>query len=217
MLQVRKLVLAVAAATSMASGMAHALGLGEISVKSALNEPLVAEIELLDTKGLSPDEIRSKLASAEDFSRAGVDRQFFLNNLRFTPVIRQNGKSIVRVTSSQAVREPYLNFLLEVYWPAGRLLKEYTLLLDPPIYTPQELVYRDAPTTTPATAPAAGRAPEQSTSVRIPPRSTAPTPAAAAAAQQTLQGDQYRVQTNDTLWEIALRVNRSGDIGRAHV
>src|SRR5690554_2097067 len=206
MLQVRKLVLAVAAATSMASGMAHALGLGEISVKSALNEPLVAEIELLDTKGLSPDEIRSKLASAEDFSRAGVDRQFFLNNLRFTPVIRQNGKSIVRVTSSQAVREPYLNFLLEVYWPAGRLLKEYTLLLDPPMYTPQELVYRDAPTTTPATAPAAGRAPEQSTSVRIPPRSTAP----AAAAQQTLQGDQYRVQTNDTLWEIALRVNRSG-------
>src|SRR5690554_4840320 len=132
MLQVRKLVLAVAAATSMASGMAHALGLGEISVKSALNEPLVAEIELLDTKGLSPDEIRSKLASAEDFSRAGVDRQFFLSNLRFTPVIRQNGKSIVRVTSSQAVREPYLNFLLEVYWPAGRLLKNIHCCLTRP-------------------------------------------------------------------------------------
>lgn len=208
MLQVRKLVLAVAAATSMASGMAHALGLGEVSVKSALNEPLVAEIELLDTRGLSSEEIRSKLASAEDFSRAGVDRQFFLNNLKFTPVIRQGGKSFVRVTSSQSVREPFLNFLLEVYWPAGRLLKEYTLLLDPPMYTPQELVYRSAP----ATAPVATRAPARQTSTAVrSQRTTAPR----AAARSVLQGDQYRVRTNDTLWEIALRARRGGSVHQA--
>lgn len=207
MLQVRKLVLAVAAATSMASGMAHALGLGEVSVKSALNEPLVAEIELLDTKGLSTEEIRSTLASAEDFSRAGVDRQFFLNNLKFTPVVGQNGKSFVRVTSTQAVREPFLNFLLEVYWPAGRVLKEYTLLLDPPLYTPQEVVYGSAPVTT--SVPAATRMPEPRpvTSQRSQPA------VASAPRQQTAAaplGDSYRVQQNDTLWEIALRADRAG-------
>lgn len=206
MLQVRKLVLAVAAATSMASGMAHALGLGEVSVKSALNEPLVAEIELLDTKGLSSEEIRSKLASAEDFSRAGVDRQFFLNNLKFTPVIRQNGKSFVRVTSSQAVREPFLNFLLEVYWPAGRVLKEYTLLLDPPMYTPQELVYRGAP----AAAPAAPRVAERPAVAPAAPRQATPGTAVRPAAAASLQGDEYRVRQNDTLWDIALRANRGG-------
>lgn len=203
MLQVRKLVLAVAAATSMASGMAHALGLGEVSVKSALNEPLVAEIELLDARGLSAEDIRSRLASPEDFSRAGVDRQFFLNNLKFTPVVGSNGKSFVRVTSNQAVREPFLNFLLEVYWPAGRVLKEYTLLLDPPMYTPQELVYRSAP----VTAPVASQAPVRPASAVAPARRQ---PVAAATAAPALQGDQYRVQQNDTLWEIALRANRGG-------
>ena len=205
MLQVRKLVLAVAAATSMASSVAYALGLGEVTVKSALNEPLVAEIELLDTKGLSSEEIRSKLASAEDFSRAGVERQFFLNSLRFTPVVGQGGKNFVRVTSTQAVREPFLNFLLEVYWPAGRVLKEYTLLLDPPMYTPQEVVYSGAPVTAPAQTTT--RVPESRTAPL--PRSQ-PVPAAPQRPAAAPLSDSYRVQKNDTLWEIALRADRAG-------
>ncbi len=208
MLQVRKLVLAVAAATSMASGVAHALGLGEISVKSALNEPLVAEIELLETRGLTSEEIRSQLASAADFSRSGVERPFFLTNLKFTPVIRADGKSFVRVTSNQAVREPFLNFLLEVYWPAGRVLKEYTLLLDPPMYSPQELVYTEAPAVAPAGKPVA--APVRPAAPAVAPvaeRSPAPArvPAPRPAARPSLDGDQYQVQKNDTLWEIAQR------------
>lgn len=208
MLQVRKLVLAVAAATSMASGVAHALGLGEISVKSALNEPLVAEIELLETRGLTAEEIRSQLASAADFSRSGVERPFFLTNLKFTPVVRADGKSFVRVTSNQAVREPFLNFLLEVYWKDGRVLKEYTLLLDPPMYSPQELVYTEAPAVAPASKPIA--APVRPAAPAVAPvaqRTPAPArvPAPRPAAQPALDGDLYQVQKNDTLWEIALR------------
>uniref|UniRef100_UPI0039182B72 type IV pilus assembly protein FimV n=1 Tax=Pseudomonas sp. TaxID=306 RepID=UPI0039182B72 len=130
MVRVRKLVLAIAAATSLTSGMAHALGLGEVTLKSALNQPLQAEIELLDIKGLETDEVRPKLASPEDFAKAGVDRQFFLTDLKFTPALNANGKSVIRVTSSKPVREPYLNFMVEVLWPSGRLLREYTLLLD---------------------------------------------------------------------------------------
>src|SRR5690606_38158597 len=82
-------------------------------------------------------EIMPSLASAEDFQRAGVDRPFFLIDLRFTPVVNAQGKSVIRISSSKPVREPYLNFLVEVYWPSGRALREYTVLLDPPLYNPQ--------------------------------------------------------------------------------
>lgn len=205
MLQVRKLVLAVAAATAMSSGVAHALGLGEVTIKSALDQPLLAEIELLETKGLGADEIRSRLASAEDFSLAGVERPFFLTNLRFTPVIR-DGRNFVRITSDQAIREPFLNFLVEVYWPNGRMLKEYTLLLDPPMYTPQQVVYSAPPMAAPITAaPAVSRPQAPAARTQALPRQQA-----APAARPALKEGEYRVQKNDTLWEIALRAGGQG-------
>jgi pilus assembly protein FimV len=117
MLQVRKLVLAIAAASALTSGAAQALGLGEVTLKSALNQPLVAEIELLEARDLTSTEVLPSLASPEAFNKAGVDRQYFLTDLKFTPVIKPNGKSVIRVTSSKAVREPYLNFLVELLWP----------------------------------------------------------------------------------------------------
>ena len=100
MARIRKLVLAIAAASAFSSGVANALGLGEISLQSALNQPLVAEIELLDVRGLSPAEVMPALASADEFHRAGVDRPFFLNDLQFSPVINAQGKSIIRISSS---------------------------------------------------------------------------------------------------------------------
>lgn len=204
MLRVRKLVLAVAAATALTSGVAHALGLGNVSVKSSLNQPLEAEIELLEVGGLTALEIKSQLASSEEFSRAGVERQFFLTNLQFTPIISAGGKSVVRVTSERSVREPYLNFLVELLWPNGRVLREYTLLLDPPMYTPQEIVYQPATTTVLSTAP----------KVVAQPAVKQPTPARKAASVSrrpvTASGDnQYRVERNDTLWSIASRVGGS--------
>ncbi|EJM16541.1 FimV domain containing protein [Pseudomonas sp. GM18] len=113
------------------SALAPALGLGEITQHSALNQPFSADIALLDVGGLEEGELSVSLATAEEFSRAGVERLFFLNNLKFTPILRGN-RNLIRVTSSKPVKEPFLNFLVQLNQPNGRLLREYTVLIDPP-------------------------------------------------------------------------------------
>ncbi|MBC2379891.1 FimV family protein [Pseudomonas sp. WS 5106] len=182
MVQVRKLVLAIAAASALSSGMAQALQLGEMTLKSKLNQPLSVEIELLDVGGLTASEITPSLASSQAFVDAGVDRQAFLNDLTFTPVINPSGRSVVRVTSSKPLPDSYVRFLLQVQWPNGRLMRDYSVLLDPAKFE------QAAPT---AAAPA--------------PRLSAPAntaPAASKAAQHT-------TTSHDTLWEIAEK-NRNG-------
>ena len=213
MVRVRKLVLAIAAASALSSGMAHALGLGEVTLQSALNQPLVAEIELLEVRDLASNEVIPTLASPEAFTKAGVDRQFFLTDLKFTPVLKPNGKSVIRVTSSKPMREPYLNFLVEVLWPNGRLLREYTMLLDPPLYTPQSVI------------PAAAQLPVAAPAPRVQAPAPAPRPVAAAPAPtprpaapasvpavQPLQGNEYKTTANDTLREIAQRARAGGSV-----
>ena len=140
MVQVRKLVLAIAAASALSSGMAQALGLGELTLKSTLNQPLLAEIELLDVKDLTAAQVVPSLAPAQDFSNEGVPRPAFLEDLRFTPVINADGKSVLRVTSSQPLSEPFVKFLVQVMWPNGRLLRDYSVLLDPAKFSPQTAV-----------------------------------------------------------------------------
>lgn len=205
MVRVRKLVLAIAAASTLTSGMAHALGLGDITLKSALNQPLDAEISLLDVKDLETSEVLPKLASPEDFNKAGVDRQYFLTDLKFTPVIKPNGQSVIRVTSSKPVREPYLNFLVEVLWPNGRLLREYTLLLDPPLYSP-EVATAVAPQ-----LPVAAPAPRLATTQAV--RPAAPVASRPVApARSRIAGNEYRTNANDTLWQIAERTRSVGSV-----
>jgi pilus assembly protein FimV len=185
MVQVRKLVLAIAAASALSSGMAHALGLGELTLKSTLNQPLVAEIELLDVKDLTAAEVVPSLASPEDFAKAGVDRQAFLNDLTFTPVLNASGKSVLRVTSSKPLSEPMVKFLVQVMWPNGRLLRDYSVLLDPSKFSPQ-------------TADAAAQpAPSQTI--------TAPTTGATHSTQ-------YTTTPRDTLWEIAAKARNGGSV-----
>ncbi|MFK0312690.1 FimV/HubP family polar landmark protein [Pseudomonas sp. NPDC090233] len=130
MLRIRKLVLAVAAASALSSGMANALGLGELTLKSAQNQPLDAEIELLDVRDLSAAEVAPSLAPPEEFSKAGVAYPTYLEDLTFTPVINPNGKSVLRVTSSQPLPGTVVKFLVQVMWPQGRLLRDYSVLLD---------------------------------------------------------------------------------------
>ncbi|WP_122664928.1 FimV/HubP family polar landmark protein [Pseudomonas viridiflava] len=212
MVQVRKLVLAIAAASALSSGMAHALGLGELSVKSTLNQPLVAEIELTEAQGLNASQVVPSLATTADFAQAGVTRQAFLSDLTFTPVINASGKSVLRITSSRPVREPFVKFLVQVLWPNGRLLREYSLLLDPPKYSPEAAAAAaaaSAPAATPqtqlpSTAPTAEQpaAPAPAPETQPP---SAPAPAADANAKPAL----YTTSNNDTLWEIAEK-NRNG-------
>ncbi|OPB01843.1 FimV/HubP family polar landmark protein [Pseudomonas synxantha] len=162
MVQVRKLVLAIAAASALSSGMAQALQLGEMTLKSKLNQPLSVEIELRDVGGLTAAEITPSLASAQAFVDAGVDRQAFLDDLTFTPVINPEGRSVVRVTSSKPLPDSYVRFLLQVQWPNGRLMRDYSVLLDPAKFD------QPAPTASaPAiTAPAAGTPAQHTTTSR---------------------------------------------------
>ncbi|MGE8190143.1 FimV/HubP family polar landmark protein [Pseudomonas sp. NPDC086278] len=185
MVQVRKLVLAIAAASALSSGMAHALGLGELTLKSTLNQPLVAEIELLDVKDLTAAEVVPSLASPEDFAKAGVDRQAFLNDLTFTPVLNAGGKSVLRVTSSKPLSEPMVKFLVQVMWPSGRLMRDYSVLLDPSKFSPQ-------------TADAAAQ--------------PAPTPTVAAPVTGGTKPTQYTTTPRDTLWEIAAKARNGGSV-----
>lgn len=232
MVRVRKLVLAIAAASALTSGTAHALGLGEVSLQSSLSQPLVAEIELLEVRDLAPNEVIPALASPEEFNKAGVDRQYFLTDLKFTPIIKANGKSVIRVTSNKPVREPYLNFLVEVLWPNGRLLREYTLLLDPPLYSPQTAAaVPRLPVAAPAPRPqvaapaprpvvqAAAPAPKPAATPAPAPRPTAtpaaPTAPAAPATASKIDGDQYKTTSSDTLWEIAQRTRQNGSVHQA--
>lgn len=213
MARVRKLVLAIAAASALSSGMAHALGLGEVTLQSALNQPLVAEIELVESRDLEANEVLPSLGSPEAFNKAGIDRQFFLTDLKFTPVLKPNGKSVIRVTSSKPIREPYLNFLMEVLWPNGRLQREYTLLLDPPLYTAQSVtpVAVQRPVTAASSAPRVQPAARPATAAA---QSTAPASSSAPTAQP-LQGNEYKTTANDNLWDIANRARAGGSVHQA--
>lgn len=177
----RPLLLALTAAScTVLSPLAAALSLGEVQVQSHLSQPLRAEIALGDLGDLNADEVRVGLASSEEYAKAGLDRPVWLSQLRFETQIRQ-GRGLIRLSSAQPVREPYLGLLLEVVWPKGRQLREFTLLLDPPGHALQAL---------PAAPVVAAR--------------TEPAVVPAAAASVALQpGGLYRTQANDRLWDIA--------------
>ena len=115
--------------------LANALGLSDIEVTSALNEPFEAEIKLINAPDLSPDELIVRLASSEDFERVGVERFFFLSDLIFRVDFSNPNQPVVRVSTLDPVAEPFVDFVLELTWPSGRLLKNFTVLLDPPDYT----------------------------------------------------------------------------------
>ncbi|MDT3718332.1 FimV/HubP family polar landmark protein [Pseudomonas oryzihabitans] len=201
MVRVQKLVRAIAAASALMSGAAQALSLGEIHLNSALNQPFDATIDLSDLRDLGSADLRPSLASPEEFGKAGVDRAFFLNDLKFAPETR-NGRTVIRVTSARPVREPYLNFLLEVNWPSGRILREYTVLLDPPLYTPQAAAAPFAPQV-PATPRPRATAPEAPRPAAAP---VAPAPTAPQAPGT------YTTEARDTLWEVAARNRPSGSV-----
>lgn len=112
--------------------LSWALGLGGIRSYSALNEPFLGLIELNDVSPEELDGVKVLLGSEAEFSKAGSPRHDFLTGLTFLPEVTSEGKLQVRVTSLKPIREPFLDFLVEVTWPQGRLVKGFTVLLDPP-------------------------------------------------------------------------------------
>lgn len=197
----RRLILGVASLAALHSGYGLALGLGDLHLQSALNQPLAATIELRDVAGIGPGDIRASLASAEAFERAGIERPFFLTDLRFVPTVIDS-RLVIRVESSRPVREPYLNFLVQLDRPDGALLREYTVLLDPPLYAPSPVTIDSV---------AAPRAAVQSAAAPVPAPARAPAREVAPAAVAPEAGsERYRTRPGDSLWSIA-RTTRSSE------
>src|ERR1700738_2549559 len=136
----------------LSPSVSWALGRGEIHLNSALNEPMRAEIDLI---AAAPDELtalRVTLASRDAFTRYGIDRPPFLSTLTFKVGKAKDGRDALLVRSTDAIPEPFVTFLVEVNWARGRLMREYTVLLDPPVYTPGETASSAAPVAAPVTA-----------------------------------------------------------------
>ncbi len=129
----RKLATAAAVSLILASSGAHALGLGDIEMRSALNQPMNAQIRLTSVQPGEADGMLVTLAAPDAFNRAGIERSQVLKSLKFT-VDYEGPSPVIRISSTSPVVEPFLNFLLEVQWPTGRMVREYTVLLDPPVF-----------------------------------------------------------------------------------
>ena len=219
-------------------GLAHALGLGAIDVKSGLNQPLNAEIQVIQASAGEASELAVDLAKAEDFARVGIDRSRIAVPLEFEVTENSRGDTVIKVTSTEPVREPYLSFLLDVNWSKGRLLREYTVLLDPPVMAsarsrtgtasapaprvepapkPEPLRPVKPEPTTPAPAvtpaPAAQAAPPPAPTPTPAPVAAAPAPTPAPApapAPAAAPGDYGPVSSGETLWEVALATKPEG-------
>jgi len=214
-----------AAALSLPSAPSWGLGLGRMAVQSALGESLRAEI---DVTSITPEEaasLRVRVAPAEAYRAAGVDYSSILAGTQVSLARRADGRPYLRVASDRVVQEPFVDVILELTWSSGRLVREYTLLLDPPTAraaapaappAPVAPVISAAPTPAPrAAAPAApSAAAPSSPPATAAPRAAAPapTPAPAPAARATAGSgvDEYRVRDGDTLSRVAQRTLREG-------
>jgi pilus assembly protein FimV len=197
----------------------YALGLGEIRLNSALNQPFDAEIELVSAAQEDLTALRASLASSDTFVRYGLDKPAYLSDFTFR-VVQSGGRDVLKVTSPRPVTEPFVTLLVEASWPRGRLLREYTVLLDPPAFAPERSA-AEAPVAAPrAAAPAKAAAPARlepaAPTAEAPSEPVTQRPTAAVAAEP---GATYTVRRNDTLWAIASAAypGSRADVNRAMV
>ncbi len=219
----KALSLAVCLAFSYSSAT-YALGLGEIESSSHLNQPFHAKINLLSTSAADAKRLQVRVASPEVFSRVGIERPDYLNTINFTPTT-ENGKPVIIVSSNQPINQPFLNFLIEVSWPNGQLLKEYTVLLDPPVLVQGETAVANntvgvRPEPQRRQPPKQVIAPAQPQQAAAQPRPATPkkqvvatrnTPAPARRAPtRSNRTSKYRVVRGDTLSKVAKKLRRRG-------
>jgi pilus assembly protein FimV len=209
---------AVAAAALCAASPAWALGLGRLAVQSALGEPLRAEIDVTSMTSEEAGSLRVRVAPSEAYRAAGIDYNAVLTGTQVTLARRTDGRPFLRLSSDRVVLEPFVDVILEMNWASGRLVREYTLLFDPPA-----AARAPAPAAAPV-APSIGAAPPAPRPAAPPPVAAeprtpapapesrpavtrAPAPAARPAATQT---DSYEVRRGDTLTRIANQTLRPG-------
>jgi pilus assembly protein FimV len=195
-------------------GAAKALGLGEIHVKSALNEPLAAEVDIV---GATPEDlagIKASIASDEAFRRFGFERPAFLSTSVFRVSMNGRGEPVLVIRSTGSFTEPLINMLIDLRWRDGELVREYTLLLDPPTLGPDtRFAEADAADSGPAAYAAPATAAATSDNSR-------PALAATSVAQQSptvdtslQQAETVEVSEGATLRKIAARVSSRSNAG----
>jgi pilus assembly protein FimV len=184
--QVMKLKLRIACASLLAamSLPALALQLGEIQIKSALNQPLVAAIPLHPANLTELDGLSVGLASAEDFARAGLRLTPTDRTLRFRVITDNNDQKLILVTSSQPITDPYLDFLVQVNTRQGKQVREFVVLLNPVIASPAPPVQEAPVAAAPSTGTSSAQAPE------LPASSSFPQPAVEAPPQASQPASQ---------------------------
>src|SRR4249919_528935 len=227
-----------------ASFGASALGLGQIEVKSKIGQPLVAEIPIITSDPAELEQLQAGLASPETFSRIGLRPPIgIIAGLQFTQALDARGNPVIRVTSQQPVDEPLLTFLVEVDWGQGRLVREYSALIDTPRTVSAPLQPEIAAPTTeapaiierpvePAATVAAQPEPEPAPSDTTQPDAQAITPtpqrvapppqvatatAPAAVSRPLPDGGEYQVRSGDTLSAIAAHVAGSGSLDQTMI
>ncbi len=184
-----------------------AVGLGELTVQSYLNEPFRGEVTLIDVESIEINDLRVELASEDEFQRVGAERVIWLTQLRFE-VREQDTEKRILLTTEAPLREPYLDFVMALRWPQGRLLRDYTALIDLP---PTTTMGEDSVTQSPLDdairvsdeAPEPDPLRERSTESML---QTTPSLENPAGASPPTAGSFYVVVQNDTLWRIASSV-----------
>ncbi|MGZ8273929.1 MAG: FimV/HubP family polar landmark protein [Burkholderiaceae bacterium] len=208
--------LSLALGLAVSSPGADAAGLGRLTVQSGLGQPLKAELEVTAVGRDELPTLQVKLAPLAAFRAANLEFNPALSNLRFALEKRADGTYFVRIASPQPVNEPYIDLMVELTWSTGRVIREYTVLLDPPSLRQQaEVVPPAAPVASaPAPVVAPSRpAPAASTPAPAPatPASPAQAPAPVAKAAPTPMEGSYTVKSGDTLGKIAAQ-NKPGSV-----
>ena len=215
------------AALVAAAGNAWALGLGRLNVQSALGETLRAEIDISSLTSEEESSLKVRIASPDAYRAQGVDYNTVLQSTQVSIARRSDGRPYLRVTSDRAVQEPFVDVILELTWSSGRLVREFTLLLDPPQTRMAPPVQATAPvapqvSAAPPATPSAAPSPAPTAAAPIPPQAAAPSPRPAPSSRGTVQPsrapaaalpsgpDEYKVREGDTLYRIARQNQRAG-------
>ncbi len=202
----------VIALFGLPASSAHALALGRITVQSALGEPLRAEIDIPEINAEEAASLKTSLARPEVFRNAGLEFNQALTGLQITLQRRADGRSYIRLVTDRAVSEPFVDLIVEANWSSGRIVRDYTVLLDPPALRARAPVQASAPqvAASPVTPPARVAA----TPVPAPAAAAAVTPArpaatAAPAATASSRPDKVTVRRGDTASQIARDIKPS--------
>jgi pilus assembly protein FimV len=203
---VRKLALTLAWLAGLTPGWVFALGLGAINLHSYLNQPLDADIQLIGATRGDLESLKVALAAPAAFQQAGVEYLPELRELRFSVQRDADGKARIKVTTRNSYREPFLNFLLKVTWSQGRIVREYTALVDPPVTMPVKPGAVQSPT-----APAAATTVKPAAKPAPAPRPSSAAPAT-GAGMAAAPGEYGPTKRSDTLWSIAEKVRPDSSV-----